>query len=50
MMMSGFTDALERGRWLGPARFGVLAKPFTLEQVTAAVEKMLTGRSLSGAH
>ena len=41
LMMSGFTDALERGRWLGPARFGVLAKPFTLEQIRRSVKAVL---------
>lgn len=41
LMMSGFTEALERGRWLGPARFGVLAKPFTLEQIRRSVKTVL---------
>ena len=43
LMMSGFTDALERGRWLGPARLGVLAKPFTLEQIRRAIGAVLAG-------
>ena len=43
LMMSGFTDALERGRWLGPARLGVLAKPFTLEQIRRAIAAVLKG-------
>ena len=42
LMMSGFNEALERGRWLGPARFGVIAKPFTLEQIRRAVTTVLT--------
>lgn len=41
LMMSGFTEALERGRWLGPARFGVLAKPFTLEQIRRSIKTVL---------
>lgn len=41
LMMSGFTEALERGRWLGPARFGVLAKPFTLEQIRRSIKAVL---------
>ena len=41
LMMSGFTDALERGRWLGPARFGVLAKPFTLDQIRRSIKAVL---------
>ncbi len=42
LMMSGFNEALERGRWLGPARFGVIAKPFTLDQIRRAVTTVLT--------
>ena len=41
LMISGFTDALERGRWLGPARLGVLAKPFTLEQIRRSIKTVL---------
>lgn len=49
LMMSGFTDALERGRWLGPARLGVLAKPFTLEQIRRAIGSVLGGETSSAA-
>jgi two-component system, cell cycle response regulator CpdR len=41
LMISGFNEALDRGRWLGPARLGVLAKPFTLEQIRRSIKTVL---------
>lgn len=41
LMMSGFAEQLERGRWLEPARLGILPKPFTLEQFRAAIRTAL---------
>lgn len=41
VLMSGFGESLERGRWIEPARLGVIAKPFTLEQIRAAVRTVL---------
>jgi two-component system, cell cycle response regulator CpdR len=43
LMISGFNEALDRGRWLGPARLGVLAKPFTLEQIRRSIKTVLEG-------
>jgi DNA-binding response OmpR family regulator len=42
LLMSGFTDALERGRSLAPGRIAVLTKPFTLEQIRARVRAVLS--------
>jgi hypothetical protein len=42
-MISGFNEALDRGRWLGPARLGVLPKPFTLEQIRRSIKTVLEG-------
>jgi len=50
MLMTGYAHERQRAHNIEVLSQYVLAKPFTLEQVTAAVEKMLTGRSLSGAH
>jgi CheY-like chemotaxis protein len=41
LLMSGFSESLEKGRWIEPARLGVLAKPFTLEQIRATVRTIL---------
>lgn len=42
LLMSGFPEELERAKTLKAARLGVLTKPFTLEQVRAAVRALLT--------
>ncbi|MEQ1577078.1 MAG: response regulator [Hyphomicrobium sp.] len=41
LMMSGFNEALERGRNLAPARVEVLAKPFTLDQIRRAIKSVI---------
>ncbi|MGE0025224.1 MAG: response regulator [Hyphomicrobium sp.] len=41
LLMSGFPEELERARGLGTANLGVLLKPFTLEQMRAAVRALL---------
>lgn len=41
LLVSGHTEALERGRGLGAARLGILAKPFTLEQIRRTVATVL---------
>jgi len=43
LLMSGFTDALDRARGLGPGRFDVLPKPFTLEQIRRSIKTVLEG-------
>jgi CheY-like chemotaxis protein len=42
LLMSGFPEELERAKSLKAARLGVLSKPFTLEQVRAAVRALLS--------
>lgn len=42
LLMSGFPEELERAKSLKAARLGVLTKPFTLDQVRAAVRSLLT--------
>ncbi len=42
LLMSGFTEELERAKAVKAARLGVLSKPFTLEQVRAAVRALLS--------
>lgn len=41
LLMSGFPEELERARRAGLGRLGVLAKPFTLEQVRSAVRALI---------
>lgn len=41
LLMSGFSEELERAKGLEPARLGLLLKPFTLEQMRAAVRDLL---------
>jgi CheY-like chemotaxis protein len=41
LLMSGFPEELERAKALKAARLGVLTKPFTLDQVRAAVRSLL---------
>lgn len=41
LMMSGYTDSLERGRALNPVRIGVIAKPFTLDQIRRSIAAAL---------
>jgi CheY-like chemotaxis protein len=41
LLMSGYTESLERGRWLAPARLGVIAKPFTLDQIRRSIATVL---------
>jgi two-component system, cell cycle response regulator CpdR len=43
LLMSGFNEALDRGRDLGPARLGVLPKPFTLDQIRKSIKGVLEG-------
>jgi CheY-like chemotaxis protein len=40
LLMSGFANALERAQKLDQRRVAVLAKPFSLEQVRAAVRQV----------
>jgi len=42
LLMSGFPEELERAKSVKAARLGVLSKPFTLEQVRAAVRALLS--------
>lgn len=41
LLMSGFPEELERAKALKATRLGVLTKPFTLDQVRAAVRSLL---------
>jgi CheY-like chemotaxis protein len=41
LLMSGFPEELERAKAVKAARLGVLSKPFTLEQIRAAVRDLL---------
>jgi two-component system, cell cycle response regulator CpdR len=41
LLMSGFPEELERAKSVKAARLDVLTKPFTLEQVRAAVRALL---------
>lgn len=41
LFMSGFPEELERAKAVGATRLGVLTKPFTLEQVRAAVRALI---------
>lgn len=41
VLMSGFVEQLERAKSLNTKRFGVLAKPFTLENMRAHVRNVL---------
>ena len=41
LLMSGFPEELERAKSIKAARLGVLMKPFTLDQVRAAVRMLL---------
>ncbi len=41
LLMSGFTEQLDRAKELKGAHVGVLSKPFTLEQVRERVRKLL---------
>jgi CheY-like chemotaxis protein len=41
LLMSGFAEELERAKALAAPRLGVLMKPFTLEQIRAAVRTLL---------
>ena len=41
LFMSGFPEELERAKAVKAARIGVLTKPFTLEQVRAAVRSLI---------
>jgi CheY-like chemotaxis protein len=42
LLMSGFPEELERAKSVKAVRLGVLTKPFTLEQVRAAVRALLS--------
>ncbi len=42
LLMSALDSELERGRSLGLSRIAVLSKPFTLEAMRAAVQKLLS--------
>jgi len=42
LLMSAYPEQLERARALKAVRLGVLTKPFTLEQIRAAVRALLT--------
>lgn len=41
VLMSGFTSELDRARGLKARRIGTLSKPFTLDQIRAAVRAIL---------
>ena len=41
LLMSGFPEQLDKARGLKPARVSTLAKPFSLEQVKAAVRGLV---------
>ena len=41
LMMSGFNEALDRGRSLNATRVDVLAKPFTLDQIRRAIKAVV---------
>lgn len=41
LLMSGFAEELERAQALKSTGLGVIMKPFTLEQIRAAVRKLL---------
>jgi CheY-like chemotaxis protein len=41
VLMSGFVEQLERARQLDAIRVGVIAKPFTLDQMRATVRRVL---------
>ncbi len=41
LLMSGFPEELDRARKIKADKLGVLSKPFTLEQVRAAVRALL---------
>jgi CheY-like chemotaxis protein len=41
LLMSGFAEELERAQALKSANLGVIIKPFTLDQIRAAVRKLL---------
>lgn len=43
LLMSGFTEALDRARELGHVRLAVLAKPFTLDQIRKSIKVALAG-------
>jgi CheY-like chemotaxis protein len=42
LLMSGFPEELERAKSVKAGRVGVLSKPFTLEQVRAAVRTLIS--------
>ena len=42
LLMSGFSDQLERAKTLKGGKVGTLSKPFTLDQVRESVRKMLS--------
>ena len=50
MLMTGYAHERQRAHNIEVLSQFVLAKPFTLEQITAAVDKMLAGRSFARAH
>lgn len=41
LLVSGFSESLDKGRWIEPARLGVLPKPFTLDQIRSSVRTIL---------
>ncbi|HJO68596.1 MAG TPA: response regulator [Rhodospirillales bacterium] len=45
VIMSGYRSELERAHNLGALIHGILAKPFTAEELRAAVDKALAGAS-----
>lgn len=41
LLMSGFTEELDRAKSLNSSNLAVITKPFTLDQIRAAVRKLL---------
>ncbi len=41
LLMSGFTEELERAKSIKAVRLGVLPKPFTLEQIRGALKALI---------
>jgi two-component system, cell cycle response regulator CpdR len=41
LLMSGFPEELERAKGINAQRVGVLSKPFSLEQIRAAVRQLI---------
>jgi CheY-like chemotaxis protein len=41
LFMSGFTEELERAKSVKASRLGIISKPFTLDQIRAAVRALL---------